>query len=173
MLRGLLGRRKAERVASAFGTVFISHWSAEYRGEIPATPGVVHNLFACPIKPAAAKILLAEGFKPIGGALPTHTIKCNTALLRDSYNPRGLFDLFFDLSAYPPNDGLWITIETCKRLKRRLFTCTEKALLIRCRSENEFPWCCDNETIDIAWLDDGSRCLALTIAEYRKKVGIQ
>jgi len=174
VFRGILGKRKAAKVeASAFGTIFATPWSAEYRGEIPATPGVIHNLFAVAITPSAGQVLLAEGFRPIAGTLPTHTIKCNTSMVRDSYHPRALFDLFFDLSSFPPNVGLWLSIEACKRLKRRLFTCTEKALLIRCRTENEFPWCCDNETLDIAWLDDGSRCMELAIAEYQRRIGVK
>ncbi|MBD2076287.1 hypothetical protein H6F86_20870 [Phormidium sp. FACHB-592] len=169
MLRGLFGGKKEEYSgSSAFGTVLFTPWAAEYRGEIPATTGVTHNLFAAAITPEAAKALLGEGFRPINGAIPTHTIKCTTALARDSYQPRALFDLFIDLSAFPASWGLWIAVQTCKRLKRRLFTCTEKALLIRCKTENEFPFCCDDQTLDIAWLDDGNRCLGLAIAEYKK-----
>ena len=168
-------RKTLKRSSDPFRTVLATPWTKEYRGALPATRdgGIKHNLICAEITPIAAAILLEQGFRPINGSVPTHVIKCTSSMARDSYQPRALFDLYLDLKII--SSANWqhrIAVKTCKGLKERLMHCTERALLVRCRTNDEFPWCIDDETLDFTWLDDGNRYLKAAMAEYESIRGV-
>lgn len=162
-------RTNEGRSSDPFRTVLATPWTAEYRGALPATrsSGIKHNLICAEITPAAAATLLEQGFRPINGSVPSYAIKCTSAMAKDGYQPRALFDFYLDLKKISSaNWRYWIALETCKGLKRRLLDCTERSLLVRCKTEDEFPWCIDDETLDFTWLDDGNRYLRSALQEY-------
>lgn len=172
------GRRKAKPdKPDAFGTILGSTWTIEYSGALPALAdiGVRHRMVCSEVTPEAARALLEQGFQSIGsGQLPTHAIFCTAALARDRYQGRLLFNLFVDLSAVSSSAWrTWIAVEVCRGLKKRLITCNERSLLIRCRTEHEFPFCIDDLTLDLNWLDDGNRFLRSALAEYQQITGFE
>lgn len=172
MLRGFFdsGKARGKPKADPFGTVFNTPWTIEYSGTVPALAaiGVRHRLVCSEVTPDAARALLEQGFQSLGtGRLPTHAIFCTTALHTDNYQSRLLFNLFIDLSTVSSAPWrTWIAIEVCKGLKKRLLTCKERALLIRCRTQREFDWCMPDMDLDLIWLDDGNLFFRRALAEY-------
>jgi len=169
-MRGFFSGRKqnaAQRQNYAFRTVVASGWLAKYYGSLPATPSARHTLICAEIDDQSAKALLAEGFRPIAGALPTHGLFCTVALAKDNFHYRALFNFYLDLTHIDGHGWRsFIAIEVCRGLKKRLRTCTEKALLVRCRASNEFDWCIEDQTIDINWLDDVCRYYKAAMTRY-------
>lgn len=172
MLRGFFGsgKKQGKPKADSFRTVLGTPWTLEYSGSLPALAelGVRHRMVCSEVTPEAARALLDQGFQSLGtGGIPTHAIFCTASLYKDRYQPRLLFNVFIDLSIVSSAAWrTWIAVQVCQGLKKRLLTCTERSLLIRCKSEHEFDWCIDDVTLDFAWLDDGNRYLRSALQEY-------
>lgn len=172
MLRGFFDsgqRQRKRRSPDPFRTIFGTTWTIEYSGAIPALSnyGIRHRLFCAEINAKAAAALLEQGFRPINEGVPHYSIKCLFTLAGDKTKPRALFDIYLSLESIPASHWRqWIAVEVCKGLKKQLTTCQEKALLIRCRSSKEYPFCITDEELDIVWLDDADRAFRHAFAEY-------
>lgn len=159
-----------KRKTKNFGTVFDTPWLCEYRGAIACTPTITHTLICAAISPKQQQALLAAGFRPIAGNIPTHSIFCTFTLLRDSGSPRCLFNLYLDLSAYSTWQT-WIAAQVTKGLKKSLLRLTMPNFAIRCKALDEFPWCKENAEIDEYWLMDALVYLRSAIRDVDKLRG--